>query len=328
MASTHGFSLGSTRKAAYLICLAAIFGARSSGEVCELERSFYNPAPHYRDHFGYAVADSDGDILIGATLKDVSVEDEGIAYLFESGTGDLIRTFNNPTPGVGDLFGFPLVSVGGTTWISSVGDDSVGVNYGAVYVFETSSGNLLDTLYSPNPSSSGTFGARLVRTGDDVIVSSYRENVTEDRDGKVYLFDGETRELMRTFSSPSPALDEDFGQSIAIAGGDIVIAARRPGLGVEDSLVAYLYETETGNLLRTFLDPFPYTMDCPVVTTAVAGNCVVVGSMLDDTLGPSTGAVFVFDLASGNFIRKIYSPSPHENAKFGAASSDLETYWL
>src|SRR3989338_4855257 len=54
-----------------------------------------NPTPASNDHFGYSVSISGDKVLIGA-YSDFS----GSAYLFDSTTGTLLQTFNNPTPAV------------------------------------------------------------------------------------------------------------------------------------------------------------------------------------------------------------------------------------
>src|SRR5207249_3487864 len=57
---------------------------------------------------------------------------------------------------------------------------------------------------------------------------------------------------------------------------------------------------------------------------ALAGGQAFVGAPGNDAAAENAGAVYVFQGAPtagvlGNFLRTIYSPTPHRNAAFGAA---------
>ncbi|MCR9074409.1 MAG: FG-GAP repeat protein [bacterium] len=54
-------------------------------------------------------------------------------------------------------------------------------------------------------------------------------------------------------------------------------------------------------------------------TIAINGNCVLIGAPRESLLAPDAGAVYVFDLNSGEMIRKITHPDPSVNDQFGRA---------
>lgn len=52
---------------------------------------------------------------------------------------------------------------------------------------------------------------------------------------------------------------------------------------------------------------------------AIAGNCVLIGAPEESLLETEAGAVYVFDLASGDLIRKLTAPEPRVADHFGKA---------
>ncbi|MFM7906245.1 MAG: hypothetical protein ACKPA9_14120, partial [Microcystis sp.] len=78
-----------------------------------LTKTFNNPTPEDYDGFGYSVSLSGTSALIGAYDDNTGAQYAGSAYLFDTTTGNLLKTFNNPTPEDSDNFG-NSVSLSGT----------------------------------------------------------------------------------------------------------------------------------------------------------------------------------------------------------------------
>ena len=64
-----------------------------------------NPDPDVMEWFGEAVAIDGSRIVVGAMLNRVDGDQIGEAYLFDAVSGNLVRTFAEPTPSGFDLFG-------------------------------------------------------------------------------------------------------------------------------------------------------------------------------------------------------------------------------
>ena len=77
-----------------------------------LLRTFQKPTPVANDNFGYSVAAVGSNVLVGASRDDTGASNAGAAYLFDSSTGALLRTFLNPTPAASDYFGCSVAAVG------------------------------------------------------------------------------------------------------------------------------------------------------------------------------------------------------------------------
>ncbi|MCA2890771.1 MAG: FG-GAP repeat protein, partial [Microcystis sp. M045S1] len=85
--------------------------------------------------------------LIGAINDDTGAKNAGSAYLFETTTGTLKQTFNNPTPADGDNFG-NSVSFSGTSALIGAPNDSTGApTAGSAYLYQET-----QTVQVPEPS--------------------------------------------------------------------------------------------------------------------------------------------------------------------------------
>ena len=150
-----------------------------------LRHTFHDPTPTTHDMFGYCV-DVDGDyILIGAPRDDTNHTDGGQAHLFDAVTGDLLHTFNDPSP----------VSLG--FYIGDEFGTSVAIDDGLVLI-----------------------GVPFSDTDRD-----HPPGIPDYNDvGQAHLFSARTGELLQDFDDPSPAHDDWFGFSVDIADGHVLIA--------------------------------------------------------------------------------------------------------
>ena len=143
-----------------------------------LLQSFYNSTP--LGHFGVGCVAGMGDnVLIGVPHGDWGGgAGADVVYLFDSSTGDLLRTFNNPMPiPRGDYFGYSITTVGDNVIIGALDNDADGYMAGIVHLFNGSTGDLLHTFHSPNPIASGKFGWDVATFGDDILIGIPRETL-------------------------------------------------------------------------------------------------------------------------------------------------------
>ena len=128
------------------------------------------PSPDPRDGsftFGKAIAAVGNDVLIGAPFADSG---RGAAYLFDGNTGLLIRKFSNPNQPDFDLytndgFGGSLAVTDSEILIGASSYES----QGAVYRFNSTTGNLIETYLGTGRVSS--FGDNIAIAGDQVAIS-------------------------------------------------------------------------------------------------------------------------------------------------------------
>lgn len=230
-----------------------IFDASNGNLLTDID----NPNPYGTpsgDFFGFAVAMFGNYIIAGAELEDDGGDSSGKAYIFDVRTGALIYTLNNPNmfnTAVGDRFGHDVAISGNYAIVSAIFEkDSTGYLSGAVYIFKTVSGDWSDTtlLHSIiDPNTYGTrdgdvFGSSVAISGNYAIVGASDEDIANHADnGKAYIFDVVTGQLIKTLANPSVTGSDTFGNAVAISGNYIAVGAQQEDNTYTNSGAAYLY---------------------------------------------------------------------------------------
>ncbi len=235
-------TVGSDAGAAYLFDVA----------TGSLLQTLANPAPASDDDFAgeKGVALSSTFALVGNIRVDMGASDAGAVYVFDTVTGSLVRTINNPTPETLELFGFSVALSGNTALIGSL-RDNVTTREGAAYLFDVTTGNLLHTLSNPQPGSSintDRFGISAAISGDMALVGASGENFDENiagayDSGAVYLFDIGTGSLLQSIENPLPDARDAFGTSVGISGNVMVVGTPQDDTDGVQAGAAYLYRS-------------------------------------------------------------------------------------
>jgi len=283
-----------------------------------LLRTFNNPTPGIGDLFGIAVSISGNKIIIGTFLDDVGIStNAGSAFLFDATTGNLLQTFNSPEPNTGDLFGRSVSISGNNILIGAPFDDTGAQDAGIAYLFDATTGSLLQTFTNPTPGNADLFGHLVSISGNNVVIGADGDNTGVHAAGSVYLFDATTGTLLRTFVNPNPNQPDRFGTSVNISGNNILIGAPFDDTGAQDAGIAYLFDATTGSLLQTFTNPNPGNMDLFGFQGSISGNTVVLSAINDNTGAVNAGIAYLFDIATGNLLRIYSNPTPESNDNFG-----------
>src|SRR5207253_2864944 len=86
---------------------------------------------------------------------------------------------------------------------------------------------------------------------------------------------------------------------------------------------AYLFNTTTGALLQTFLNPTPASNpttdpgDNFGLAVALFGNRALISTINDDTAAKNAGAAYVYDTTTGALLYTFLNPTPELNNTFG-----------
>lgn len=131
-----------------------------------------------------------------------------------------------------------------------------------------------------------------------------------------YLFDGNTGELLHTFSSPD-GYSWSFGYTVAAVGEDVLVAAPFANTAAGDAGAAYLFDGSTGELRHTFVSPDPDRDDRFGRYLAGVGNNVLIATNGEDTRSADGGAAYLFDGATGALIRSFIG----NGGSFGAVAA-------
>jgi len=209
-------------------------------------------------------------------------------------------------------------------------------------------------LPSPAPQAGSNFGERMRTLGDvdgdavrDVLISSSNFDGPNPaggvftNSGRLYLFSGRTRALLRTIEPPTPQANGKFGFWSASLGdvngdgrGDFATSAAgfTPSGATVPQGQVYIFSSATGALLRT-IDPPEDLMAAPGGFGGdFGGNIIGPGDLNGDGIGDlvatasgasaGVGAAFTFSGATGGFLYRVSNPSTQPSS-FGFGAAEL-----
>ena len=287
-----------------------------SGEIIQ---TLYNPTPSELDSFGHAVAVDSSHIFISSPTDDAVAPYSGAVYMFDPLTGNLIRTFQKPTPSEGDNFGDHIAVKDGFLLVGATNDDAGAVDAGAAYLFNTQTGDLVQTFLNPTPATEERFGKSCTFVEDKVLIGASWASIDGPNQGEAYLFDITTGNLIVTLHKPEGSSGTNYGYSSASNDNTFIIGSITDTIDGITSGAAYLYDSLTGDLLRTFKNPTPEDGDWFGHSFAYLDNYILIGALGDDTVGEDSGAVYLFDITTGDLLHTFYHPYPSQDERLGFA---------
>jgi outer membrane protein assembly factor BamB len=252
--------------------------------------------------------------LVGARLNDDSGNASGSAYVFDVTTGQEIRKLTASDVVEGNTFGTGVALFGNIAVVSTGGANVA--KGGAAYVFDVTTGHELLKLTPSNGVPGDQFGGALgsvAISGNTAIVGARSNDEFGDGFGAAYLFDVTTGQELHKLHAVAGG---GFGYSVAIFGNKAIVGAPYNGFGA-----AYLFDVTTGQELYK-LEPSNYIPSPPAFTpefgssVAISGNTAIVGTRFEN-------AAYLFDVTTGELLKKLNGPSDSQFGLSVAISDDL-----
>ncbi len=303
-----------------LLSLTMPVGVAQAATRFVLVKTILSPTPSGGGFFGQAMAVTGNNFVVGS--RDCTETACGAVHVFDS-NGNFVRSIFPPTSATFSFtsFGDSVGAQGSNILVGDTLDDTAGEDAGAAYLFDGATGNLIQTFLNPNPApgapfSRDFFGNSVTGFGDDVLVSAPDEDIAGEDAGAVYLFDGATGQLLRTFLSPTPDVDDLFGSAIAVVGNTIAIAASLDSTAAVNGGTVYLFDGN-GNLITTIVSPQPVQFGGFGNALAAFGNNLLIAEQRGFTGSLRAGVVHLFDGTTGSFIRSYFNPTPENFEFFG-----------
>ncbi len=246
-----------------------------------------NPTPDIYDYFGYDVEISGNYAAVSAYLDNTGATDSGSVYMYNVTTGNLLYTLNNPNSSAYDYFGYSMDMNDDYLAIGATGYGSGSIAYsGIVYIYDTSTGTLINTIYNPIPEYDDRFGKSIAMSGDYVaIYSSNDMGNIYTQDGQVEIFNILSGELVATLNNPNnPTTFGDFGEYINMSDNTIIIGDPKNDNIANDAGAAYIYKMDfsgSDTISGAGGDDILYGLD---------GDDIIYGGAGDDTIYGGTGA--------------------------------------
>ncbi|MCA9031280.1 MAG: choice-of-anchor D domain-containing protein, partial [Planctomycetaceae bacterium] len=288
--------------------------------TASLEIAIEGPSPV--SGFATSVATTEQYFIVGSPSSGTA--NSGQAFVYEVGTGALVHTLNNPAGGAGDQFGYSVAVSGNNIVVGSPfydsGTKSQDQDVGRMYLFDLTTGGLLQTLDNPDPEPDDQFGASVDISGTLIVGGAAHHSTPQNDAGAVHVFDT-SGAFLRTINNPEPHPNDHFGTDVSIDGNLIAVGEVFDNTGAEDAGSVYILDATNGTLLYELRNPFPTTNDYFGHAVTISGN-LVVAAVEGDEVGAANnaGSVYVFDLGSmtpTTYALHIQNPNPTTGDHFG-----------
>lgn len=256
------------------------------------------------DMFGQAVDIAGDSILIGSPRCDAKGIDSGAAYVFAwNGTTYIEQKKLYPNDAKdGDHFGSSVAMNGETAVVGAPDADLFGPDSGSAYAF-VRQGNLWSQQkkFIPTNGNPGDgFGWSVDIDSETAIIGSPMDDAFAPNAGAAYIFQrtGIAWNLGGSLSPMGFVADDRFGSSVAISGASIAVGALLDDTAGMNAGAAYLF-TRQGTSFSQDLEIAANDAaigDAFGFAVAISGQTVVATAYLDDDLGTSSGAAYIYEL--------------------------------
>lgn len=277
------------------------------------------------ENFGYTTAAGEGVIVISSNQNDIRGENAGSAYIFDASNGSRLATYLPDGGSDNANFGYSLDYDNAIVAVGARDDITNGATGGSVYLFGAFTGQRLRKIVPADAQPSDFFGASVgLDTGFNGGVLAVGASLDDDQGttaGAVYLFNPFTGVQLNKIYADDAAAGDAFGNVLAIDDGIVAIGASLDDdLGVSSG-AAYLFDAGTGGQLFKLLPDDGVAGDHFGSSIAIHNGIVAVGAWQRDDLGDSSGAVYIFDAATGNQLHKFLPDDGEADDRFGFSVS-------
>ena len=232
-------------------------------------------------------------------------------------------TLTSPNAQSGGYFGGSVSISGKLAVVGAPSENADGYDYaGHAYVFNASTGKLLQNLTSPNAQEGGSFGNAVAFSGKLAVVGAPGENADGySSAGHAYVFSASTGKLITTLTSPNAQEDGYFGYAVAISGKFAIVGAFfETANGESYAGHAYVFSASTGKLIMTLTSPNAQYQGYFGGAVAISGKFAIVGAYGETGDGYyEAGHAYVFSASTGKLLQNLTSPNAQERGYFGFA---------
>jgi hypothetical protein len=258
-------------------------GADNWGQVKKITA----PVRGVNDYFGFSVAVSGNDIVVGAREESEDASEAntiaaaGSAYIFNRDSGGinnwgLVKKITASTRGLQDLYGISVaisgdyIAVGSYLEDEDVSESNTLSASGSVYVYGRNHGGVnnwgqMKKITAPIRAVDDHFGLSIAISGDDLVVGAY----DEDQDaleanavigaGSAYIFNrnqGGTNNWgqVKKIAAPVRNFEDYFGYAVAIYGNYIIVGAHNEDEDASESNAltdagsVYIFNRDSGGV--------------------------------------------------------------------------------
>jgi Tol biopolymer transport system component len=233
------------------------------------------------DNFGSSVAVGSGRIVVGAYVDDDNGTLSGSAYIFDLDGNQLAKITASDGADF-DFFGSSVAVGSGRIVVGAYRDDDNGGDSGSAYIYDLD-GNQLSKITASDGAADDWFGFSVAVGSGRIVVGAYRDDDNGGDSGSAYIYDLDGNQLSKITASDAAAGD-NFGRSVAVGSGRIVVGADQDDDNGGASGSAYIFDLD-GNQLSKITASDGAAGDNFGRSVAVGSGRIVVGALFDDDNG-------------------------------------------
>jgi len=249
------------------------------------------------DQFGVAVAIDGTTAIAGSWNDDDNGDGSGSAYLFDTTSGTQTDKLLPTDGAASDAFGASVGVSGTVAIIGAPGDDDNGAESGSAYLFDTTTGLQLFKLLPTDGAAGDQFGNAVAISGTVAIVGAPYDADSGADSGAAYLFDTTTGLQITKLAPTDASAGKQFGASVAIDGGTVIVGAPYDAELGSDAGAAYLFDS-AGTQLDKLLADDGASGDGFGTGVAASGSYSLAGAPYNNAGAQDSGAAYLFGTAS------------------------------
>ena len=266
--------------------------------------------------FGDSVAIDGDTLVVGDSMADNNGSLTGAAYVYSRNQGGpdawgLVKKIVAYDAAAQDNFGYSVAINGDTIAVGAWGDDDLGSNCGAAYIFERNNGapdnwGLVKKIRPSDAAEEDLFGLAVTLRADVLVAGSPQDDDDGSSSGAAYVFHrnfggtdnwGQTMKL----KASDAAEGDNFGYAVSIDGVSVIVGAHRADPFGTGSGVAYVFEKDAGGFDNWGESKILNSVTGGYFGYAVGLNVdtIVIGSPHNPDNGYMAGAAFVHERDDG-----------------------------
>ena len=277
------------------------------------------------DMAGTSVALGAGLAVLGSPLDDADCAlvgcDSGAAYLFDSASLQPLFELRPSDVGTRHWFGESAAIASQEVLVGAPGDQQLGIQAGAVYQFDPSTGLQTRKLTAGDGQGGDRFGCSLALDGERVLIGAEWNSEAATLAGAVYVFDRASGLQLVKLTANDPHPVDSFGRCVDISGNRAIIGSRGGQPNGLFSGSAYLFNATSGHQISKLIPSDGIPGDQFGTSVAISGQLAVAGAPYATGVHGFSGAVYVFDAVSGQELRKLTAPEGSNGDGFGFSVS-------
>ena len=259
------------------------------------------------DRFGYSVAVGSGRIVVGQPAKTIGSNNfQGRAFIYDL-DGNEVGIITASDGVAFDQFGQSVAVGSGRIVVGVFGRDR-GSDYdvGAAYIYDLD-GNEVGIITASDGAQPASFGWSVAVGSGRIVVGAYRD---DSEQGAAYIYDLDgNNENKITASDGSSQTNPQFGNSVSVGSGRIVVGASLNDDNGTNSGAAYIYDLD-GNQIGILTASDDGANEFPGNyfgnSVAVGSGRIVVGSILDNINGNTDqGSVYIYNTPEADYILDV-----------------------